>query len=767
MRKLSKSKMKCLTSAIVLTLFTVGALASVAGSAEAAGFISSDATFNKKLGIWVAGKNTLNITNTKKSGYKAYDNAPVAGGYAEKAKVSGKTVTLEGTTVKEQIWGGLTTSTAVEANKLIINSGKVEDASGGEGGTVTKNSVTINGGTIQDNVLGGNGLANATGNYVTLNGGSVGGDILGGQTEDGNAVQNRVIVNKGSVGQDVCGGLSESGNATGNGVVVNGAGAPIIKTGVAGGKSNGTDKVANNNYVIINNYTHDKTTFFIRGGEGPNASGNTLIFANSTLKEVDIYGGKAQNAANNNSVVLVGVGGSYSFTSPDAQVKQTLSGTKATTISGVLNGGVGKSSTENTLKVLGINSKVEGINTASFQNMQFYINDKIKYGSTMLSTTGTNAVNLSKTAVKVTMQGKPQGGTSGSINLLSAPNASLTAPKSQSIEVQKGKTITVNGKVGLDSTKKKLVLTISKISGNVNENGKSLVESRAAAAAVVNNAADFLLDQGLNQAKNATQLGQKEGTSGFVPFAAMGGGKFKYSTGSHIDIKSWNAAVGLAKAACDCVYGVAVEHGRGDYDSYLDNGNHAEGDLKATGGVLFAEVKKESGVHYDAALRAGRISTDYNNDAGVSYDDRVTYLGFSLGGGKEFSVNDKACVDVYGRLAYSHTAGSDVISSDGNENHFDAVDSKRVRVGARYVLSLNDKSKLYAGAAWQYEFDGDARGYIDGYGTPVPSLKGHSGMAELGYKLEAGKNLSLDFNVNGWAGKQKGVAGGIGLQWKF
>ena len=74
---------------------------------------------------------------------------------------------------------------------------------------------------------------------------------------------------------------------------------------------------------------------------------------------------------------------------------------------------------------------------------------------------------------------------------------------------------------------------------------------------------------------------------------------------------------------------------------------------------------------------------------------------------------------------------------------------------------------MYAGLAWQYEFSGKARATIGENEAPAPSLKGHSGMAELGYKIETDKNLSFDFNINGWFGKKKGVAGGVSLQYCF
>ena len=53
-----------------------------------------------------------------------------------------------------------------------------------------------------------------------------------------------------------------------------------------------------------------------------------------------------------------------------------------------------------------------------------------------------------------------------------------------------------------------------------------------------------------------------------------------------------------------------------------------------------------------------------------------------------------------------------------------------------------------------------------GSGSAI-ALQGHSAIVEAGYKLNAGKNLTLDFNLNGAMGKQRGIGGGIGAQWMF
>lgn len=321
--------------------------------------------------------------------------------------------------------------------------------------------------------------------------------------------------------------------------------------------------------------------------------------------------------------------------------------------------------------------------------------------------------------------------------------------------------LTYDGEVSLTEDKKKLTLEIGNFKAFTPE-AKSLVETRAAAGFVVNNMADFMQSTGMEQARAAAFEGDKE----LAPFAAIGGSKMRYETGSYVDVNGWNGALGIAKKAGDMTYGIALEHGKGSYDSYLDSGAHADGDIKSTGGVIFGELKQDNGVHFEAALRAGRVKSDYQS-ATTSYDESSTYYGFSLGGGKEIAMNDKAALDLYGRFYYTHTNSSDTTASSGEKLAFDAVNSQRIRLGGRYTVDMNDNSQAYAGLAWQYEFGGDAKAAINGYAAPTPSLKGHSGIVEAGYKLNAGKNLVLDFNLNGAFGKQRGFGGALAAQWQF
>ena len=165
---------------------------------------------------------------------------------------------------------------------------------------------------------------------------------------------------------------------------------------------------------------------------------------------------------------------------------------------------------------------------------------------------------------------------------------------------------------------------------------------------------------------------------------------------------------------------------------------------------------------YQAELAAGLTA---------NYDTSSTYFAGHLGIGKVFNLQKGDTIDTYLKYFYSHTAADDVTiySNLGNQRyHFDSVNSSRIRTGFRYTHPLNEKSKIYAGLAYQYEFDGEARASYNGMNTPAPSLRGSSGMAELGWQVKPSQSpLTMGLGITGWIGKQQGITGQLNMMWEF
>lgn len=677
---------------------------------------------------------TLTGGEIKNGDYRGDGNVTIASGgevsvssvdgkYSDASSVSGATVIMTGGTIESFVIGA-------------------EVYCGGN--DAITNTVTISGGKIEGGVIGGYSYAsNATSNTVTISGADSVGGVYGGYCDSiGNATGNAVTISGGEVTGKVYGGYSKKGNANGNTVTV--SGGEIIGNVHGGYSSNG------------------------------DATGNTVTISGGTIKGY-VYGGYTGNdkIANNNTVNLVGEGATLG----------TLTGSSFTIEEAVIVGNNGSSITNNTLNVYGkgitVNHFVEKIETANF-----YLTPNIQNGDTML-TCGMFFADK----VNVKCNGDTLLNDGDTVTLVHSTSGVVQYEESN-VDIIKGVTASYSGKVTTDGGD--IVLTIE---GSTPVPGptpgpeptpvpgpgvkvefdtlKSMTETRTDVAALVNATADFMSAAGLQQAKLAAKSAIAAGQDGAAPFVALGGSHLRYNTGSHVNANGFNAALGVAKAVSAVTLGVAGEYGTSDYKSYV-GGVRGNGDSKLFGGAVLADWQGKQGWHAEGSVRLGRARYDYNAMTPLGhtdYSDKASYQSVGIGGGKEFKVSNKSedTVDVYARYMYGHTNGSNAKASSGESMHFAGVNSHRTMVGARYNHELTDNATLYAGAAWMHEFDGDAHSVIGGFTSPAPTLKGNSGMVELGTTFAPmdSQNVLINLNVQGWTGVQRGISGGAGCTIKF
>ena len=269
--------------------------------------------------------------------------------------------------------------------------------------------------------------------------------------------------------------------------------------------------------------------------------------------------------------------------------------------------------------------------------------------------------------------------------------------------------------------------------------------------------------------------GEEEGSVN--PFITMSANNQKLDTGSHVDFKAWNMNLGFAKKINNnsgkLIIVPVIEYGRGSYDSYLDNGTHGDGDAHFWGAGLMAKQLNDDGLYYEGSLRTGRMSTDYQSAVagGIKYDSDVTYYAAHLGMGKVVQLNDKDTLDYYGKLFYTRQQCDKVTVGTGATYDFDATTSLRTRLGARYTHQLSEKNAFYAGLAWQHEFDGESNAIVattlGSASAPAPSMKGDTGIMELGWRVNNSDKFELGLGVNSSVGKQKGVGFNLSLNFSF
>lgn len=316
------------------------------------------------------------------------------------------------------------------------------------------------------------------------------------------------------------------------------------------------------------------------------------------------------------------------------------------------------------------------------------------------------------------------------------------------------------------------------VKSEIREQSKSYVETQMAALAMVASGADLLANAGFTNAAQAVQDAKDSGDSGrsMVPYAAANYGSMRQESGSHVDVKGSNFNIGFAKEVKNgsgkLLFGPMIEYGHGNYDSYLDDGTTGSGTAQNYGIGMMARQTNDNGFYYEGSVRYGKVTSDYSSSnvwAGndVSYDNSAKYWGAHVGVGKLQKLGGDNAIDLYGKLFYTNQ-GSSSVNINGDTLDFSSVKSKRSRIGFRYIHGTSKVRSVYAGLAWQYEFDGAAYATANGLSTPSPSVKGSSGMLELGVLIAPKASpVSFDLGVSGWTGKQKGYSLNANMCWSF
>ncbi|WP_415937574.1 autotransporter domain-containing protein [Phascolarctobacterium succinatutens] len=750
-------------------------------------------------------ENKVSITNGAEVGQNVF------GGYSLKADSKNNEVTINGgSVVTANVAGGVTVKGSSEGNTVRIIKSSAANVYGGKGDTSSKgNSVEISEGTISNSVYGGyadnDNNSSAEKNNVTISAGSkVSGSIYGGYANH-NANENKVsFSNVAEVGESVFGGYSLKADSKNNEVTIEGVG--VVKAYVAGGVA--LAGISEGNKV---NIAHSSVNVNVYGGYSfkGNSLDNTVTIDNSIVNE-NVYGG---------------------YTESDGAISEKIQNNKVifkngAKIKGDVYGGYDKLNkaniTNNTLEVVGKDNEAKGIQ--NFDKLNFFITKDLIANDTMLKVTDTALINNAEIKAGVELGTKLNE--NDKINLitagaLKAENITTGTLTDGLINIDKG----IKVAIGPDGNKLVGVINGTTPPGGggttppggggttppggggttppggggttppggggttppggggttpgagslyADADAKSPVETQSAALTMLNLGHDLLTTAGYENAALAVD-GEEEGSVN--PFITMSANNQKLDTGSHVDLKAWNMNLGFAKKINNnsdkLIIVPVIEYGRGSYDSYLDNGTHGDGDAHFWGAGLMAKQLNDDGLYYEGSLRAGRMSTDYQSAVagGIKYDSDVTYYAAHLGMGKVVQLNDKDTLDYYGKLFYTRQQCDKVTVGTGATYDFDATTSLRTRLGARYTHQLSEKNAFYAGLAWQHEFDGESNAIVattlGSASAPAPSMKGDTGIMELGWRVNNSDKFELGLGVNGSVGKQKGVGFNLSLNFSF
>ena len=757
----------------------------------------------------VYGGHTSGTSNTDVEKKNSHDNivtleggtlGNVYGGYTEAADgtTENNTVTLAGGTVTGTVYGG---NKSAKGNTLNVNTaatvGKIENFSKVTFKTNTaKLTLTQAGANFDLDTIAAD--FGATENEVTLVENANGLTLRGGKTfrtelsKDGTKETNiearddKKIVRYGytvagataatTLGTEMWGGRSAAGNTTtGNRISVNdGSGTMTVYGGYTTGE-NGTATDKNDSHTNEVTLTGGTYTNVYGGWTNVGKAVSNTVNVTANAQGTLVGGYSASGEASNNVVSVMNAAFTGDITGGQGAVTNyNVIRLRNASVSGTITGGTAANGVDNTLDVsygTGASSSVGDI--TNIQRLHFDMeNAPVRNADPLLKLTAVAGGDKNLTGMKfaVARSGATKklekGDTFTLMENTTAPGKKITVGSGVTAEGRDGVSRNYTFDISTDATGK-LIATVTK--AGMGEQSKSIVETRAGASAFLNDGGDYLVGSGMEAAKKEARAAAQAGNGAYGLWAGMGGGALRHKTGSYVDMKGWNLGLGWAREnavqAGTLTFGPFVEYGRGSYDSYLDDGTHGSGKTSFFGAGMMARF--ETGDNWvDGSLRIGRTKSDYTGLA--TYDTTSTYYGVQVGAGKDYHVSETDAVSAYVRYAYSHTAGTSAHLSSGETYDFDAVNSQRLRIGTRYTHGMADFAQFYAGLAWEYEFDGDARATSQGDSAPSPSLKGSSALLELGYRFAPqGSRMSYDLNLTGWQGKRQGITGGASVKWAF
>ncbi len=732
-------------------------------------------------GVTEANGNVINIT-----GITFGDDARLYGGSAYGEAVE-NVVNISNVTIKDNIIGGVSQNGGSLKGDAIQNTVKIEDSIiygtvyGGDvasdhaaDGDANNNEVIIKNSRLFDSgkyreishVYGGcnNGDGDANGNKVTLIDVQMadGMYINAGYSGYGNANENEITVDgtDTQINGDIWGGRAHvDGNANSNKVtILNGTVTGSIYGGAANEKYNPwyeeNSVTANNNEVVIENGTVNGDIYGGYAGRKDHAAyvavanNNTVTIDGGTVSGKVYAGYSVVGTADNNTV---NVGGAANLANAS------------------LYGSNHADSTGNTLNV---NGGWSG-DVKSVQNFNTINIEEAAWGTAAVTVTDTLALNDTTVSVgTVHVSGDDETfAPNGSSTVIAAGTITGDVSAGSSVEVYKGVATIYDASIVKDGNNINIQLAgeeTAQFNPQLNTQVLVIGESRTAATAFVNQGSE-LIETGINS------LALDEVTADETKvFAALYNGASKYETGSHIKVNGWSGIVGIGKTTDNgLTYGAFFESGEGNYRTYNDiDGMRMRGDGEANynGGGLLIRKDNKNGIYTEASLRAGNLSNRLDgavmgSEGLAGYDIDTTYYGAHVGIGKIIP-KGKDSFDVYGKFIYTHH-DSDTFEIDGDKFHFDSMDSQRLRLGFRYHSAQTAKVGLYYGAAYEYEFGGDADNTVVGYDLTTPSLEGSTVIGELGMHYIAGVRWSIDANLRGYTGQRDGWGGSIQANYRF
>jgi hypothetical protein len=282
-----------------------------------------------------------------------------------------------------------------------------------------------------------------------------------------------------------------------------------------------------------------------------------------------------------------------------------------------------------------------------------------------------------------------------------------------------------------------------------------------------------------------------------TPFVSISGDWYSADTGnsSSFDVRGSVFQAGLA-------FQKKVHHGRifvgGFFDSgyadyntynYIPDIKHnpdfrGDGELTATGGGVLFQRHWKNGWQFNGSVRGGNLRNKFysddikihNTDFEMRYDTDSSYFGTELGLNRQLKITKRRTLDLYSRYAWLYMEGNTITWNYKDTNNtsysetvrFNGINSHRLTAGSRYTRQHSTNISSYLGAAFEYEFDGQANGSVKNVGRfNGQSLRGGYGIGEIGLIQRRNDNFQFIAGLQGYAGNRTGGNVNLSAVWKW
>lgn len=726
------------------------------------------------------------------SAYGGYARAD--GGDAGLFMTTNNRVFLDGTAHLFQIFGGRVSAGSAQAataaaygNMVDVAGGSVDELYGGSAASkgtavASGNTVSIAGGTVTD-VIGGEafssgGEAEADGNIISITGGNHG-TVIGASVQSdvtqATAADNAIYLSNATV-SNVTGAYSPNAATPslleGNTVVV-GGGARVTGTvhGSDARDTNGSSSASYNTIAVVEGGRVDGDLVGGALAGAGSASHNTILVNDGSLGG-NIYGGQtgAGGSATGNSIII----GRQATLPASIQLFGGYVGGQAVAARG----------SGNTLFVDSWQGTVD--RAAGFANLHFVLPapGTAAAGVPMLTISNAEANDFDGTTVTAQLPDIIAGGRAHlgeTFELVHDDSQAIAkADASSLVSLLQGYAILYDGAIFRNDDS-----VYIRIDGyRSNPLAGALTEARIGAAGLLNQGGDLLAGAAVREARAAAR---RTDARGWAAFATLYGGAASLTTDTDVTARGMSLVTGLARhgetAWLDVLVGAFFEMGYGNLSTAREAAGETikgAGDAHYTGGGLLARIDLAQGLlrglYVEASGRAGQVDTSWNSDdlmdnmdRPADYDLATPYYGGHAGLGWLLPLNEDWTLDVYGKYLFTHQDGQET-SINGDIFHFDAVDSSRVRLGARLEGNILPAASVYMGAGWEYESLGTARAasLSSDMAIPSTSMAGSSALFELGLALAPETApLRLNLALEGAAGTRRSIGGRVHLVYEF